>query len=712
MDKRYISTSWLVLACLCPHLAKAQLPASSDSRDAAPDQIVVTGIHQGEASSAKSDVPLIATPQAISVVTADTLKERGVTRLADALRTVAGVSRSSTYGFFDAYTIRGYDAAYGSVYLDGLLSEAGVGSNYELAGLQQVEVVKGPASALFGSAPLGGIVNMVSKRPQAEAFMDMSLSTGSYDLVEGALDANAPLNQDGTLSARINIVYRDVDSFVRNSGQNRLYAAPSIKWQMAPSTSLTLLGIYQRDHDNPFSPLSGWGTVLPSAYGPTPIDFSINNGGDQKPIYNQNRKSISAMFDHQFSDAFGISQTLRYTYRTTYWDKWMFVSGFTDDNVLNGVQQGRTLGRMYYGPYSGTDKDLAVDTRANGKFATGSIRHTLLAGVDYRQNRSRYQGDGDFDASHFPLDILSPDHAAPLLPVAAPYSGSSRNEQLGFYLQDHVDLTDRLTLTLSGRWDRAKSNGELQTAFSPRVGTTYEIVPDIAVYATWAKSFTPQFGSQIVLETNANGAPGVIGQAPPERGRNMEAGIKFAPANGTVSGMISLYDLKRENVLTSDPAFPNFSRVTGKQRSRGIEIEGQWHPTPGATLNVAYAYIRAKVLDDETIPVGTELINIPRHNVSLYGRYVVPSGPLANLGANLGFIYNSSRNGAVPDVTPYRLPSYILVDAGLSYMIGDWGIQLTVNNLLGERYFPDSCCLDRITPGQPRKWRLSLSRHF
>ncbi|AUW58218.1 TonB-dependent siderophore receptor [Sphingobium sp. SCG-1] len=705
----YLSASWMTLACLAPLAAHAGEPAANDVES---DQIVVTGIHLGETNAAKSDVPLIETPQAISVVSADTLKERGVTRLADALRTVAGVSRSSTYGFFDAYTIRGYDAAYGSIYLDGILSEAGVGSNNELSGLQQVEAVKGPASALFGSAPLGGIVNLVSKRPQADAFMDLTLSTGSYDLVEGVLDANTLLTDDGTLLARLNVVYRDAGSFVRNSGQNRIYASPSIKWQIAPNTNLTLLGVYQRDRDNPFSPLSAWGTVLPSAFGPVPIDFSINNGGDQKPVYNQTRKSISAMFDHRFSDAFGISQTLRYTHRTAYWDRWMFAGSFLDDDVVDGVQQGRTLGRYYYGPYSSTNKDFAVDTRATGKFAIGAIRHTILGGIDYRQNRERYHGDGDFDASHFPLDILTPDYGAPLVPTPAPYSGDTRNNQRGLYLQDHVTLTDRLIVTLSGRWDRAKSNGELQTAFSPRVGATYEVVPHLAFYATWAKSFTPQFGSQIVLATDTNGAPSVIGQAPPERGRNIEGGIKFAPDGGTLSGMISVYDLKRSNVLTSDPAFPNFSRVTGKQRSRGVEVEGRWHPAPGATINLAYAYIRAKVLDDETIPAGTELQNIPRHNVSLYGRYVVPSGPLANLGANLGFVYNSSRNGAVPDAVLYRLASYILVDAGLSYTIGDWSVQLNVNNLLGERYFPDSCCLDRITPGQPRNWRLSLSRHF
>ncbi|WP_052075600.1 TonB-dependent siderophore receptor [Sphingomonas taxi] len=682
------------------------------ARDAAAEDIVVTAEAHRPVDAGKTDVPLIETPQAISVVSADMLRDRGTTRLADALRTVAGVSRSSTYGFFDAYTIRGYDAAYGSVYLDGLLSEAGTGTNNELAGLQQVEVVKGPASALFGSAPLGGIVNLVSKRPQGEAFADLSLSTGSYGLVEGAVDANAPLTRDGSWSARLNAVYRDVGSFVRNSGQNRVYVAPALTWRSGPATSLTVLGVYQRDRDHPFSPLSAWGTVLPSAYGPTPIDFSINNGGGQRPIYNQERASISTILSHRFNDAIGVSQTMRYTHRTSDFDRWLFVAGFLDDEVVDGIQRGRRLGRYYYGPFHGINNDFAIDNRATAKVATGSIRHNLLAGIDYRQGRVRSQGDGDFNSTHLPLDIVTPDYDTPLRPQSSPYSNAGANRQIGYYLQDHVSLTERLTATLGARWDRVTSNDETQTAFSPRVGATYALVPGMVAYAAWARSFTPQFGSQIIVAYDANGNPSVIGQAPPEHGRNIEAGLKIAPSGNAINATVALFDLERQNVLTADLAFPQFSRVVGRQRSRGVEVEGQWSPAPGASLNAAYAYIHATVLNDDTLPAGSELQNIPRQNVSLYGRYVIQDGALANVGGNLGLIYNSSRAGSMTEAYTYRLPSYVLVDTGLSYVIGRWSLLLSVNNILGERYFPDSCCLDRITPGQPRNWRLTLARRL
>jgi iron complex outermembrane receptor protein len=150
-----ISAAALATA-LCAPAAAADRAAADPASPEGQSDIVVTGQKLEEVPQAgKSDVPLIETPQAISIVSADDIADRGVTRLAEALRSVAGVSRSSTYGFYDAWQIRGFDAAYGSIYLDGLLSTSVAGANNELAGLEQVEVVKGPASMLFGSAPLG-----------------------------------------------------------------------------------------------------------------------------------------------------------------------------------------------------------------------------------------------------------------------------------------------------------------------------------------------------------------------------------------------------------------------------------------------------------------------------------------------------------------------------------------------------------------------------
>lgn len=687
------------------------------------EDILVTGAALHDAIVAgKSDIPLLETPQAVSVVTADDISARGVTRLSEALRTVAGVSRSTTYGFYDAYTIRGFDAAYGSVYLDGLVNEAGVGLNQELSALEQIEVLKGPSSMLFGQAPLGGLINLVSKRPQADPFVKVTASTGSWNLIEGTVDANAPLNGSGTLLARINLTYRDADSFVRNAGVNRIFAAPAITWKPGPDTTLTVLGRNQRDRDNPISPVPSYGTVLPGVVA-IPVDFSINNAGDQRVANNRDRWQIGYVLDHSFGEAIAFSQTLRFTHRKEFWDRWMFAAGFLDANGqpsydadFNEVPTA-TIGRYYYGPYRATDKDFAVDNRLKGKFATGGVTHEWLAGVDYRRNRGTYYSAGDYDPTRFPLDIANPDYDAPYDTsgvTGAP--GGSKSHQTGVYIQDHLKFGDVATLTLGGRYDWANTAGQKDSAFSPRVGATVKLASGVNAYASWSKSFLPQLFSQQVTGVDGSGNP-IGGPVVPERGKNIEAGVKFAPSGGRLSGSVAIYQLTRQNVTTPDPLYLDFVVVSGEQRARGLEAELRWQPVGAFTLSLAYTYVDAEVTKDNRFTVGAPLSNVPKHNIGAFAQYEVREGPLTGLGATLGLTYNSKRNGDTWSTKPdgsvlLWLPSYVLVDAGLSYKRDGWGAQLTVANLFNERYWPDTGGIDRVTPGNPRNWRLTLSRDF
>lgn len=664
----------------------------------------------------KTETPLIETPQAISVVSSQDIETRGVTRLSEALRTVAGVSRSTTYGFYDAYTIRGFDAAYGSVYLDGLVNEAGVGFNQELSALEQIEVLKGPASMLFGQAPLGGLINLVSKRPREDAFVKVTASTGSWNLVEGTVDANGSLNGDGTLLGRLNLTYRDADSFVRNAAINRIFIAPAVTWRPGPDTSVTLLGRYQRDKDNPISPVPAYGTVLPGLVA-IPEDFAINNGGDQKVINNRDRIQVGYVFDHRFSDALSVSQTVRYTRRKEYWDRWMFAAGFIDGAGAYTDTPTGVIGRYFYGPYRTTDKDLAVDTRLKGRFDTASITHEWLGGVDHRQSRGHYYSAGDYDPTHFPLDIANPNYTAPLdtsFVTGAP--GDSKGRQTGVYLQDHLKFGDLVTLTLGGRYDWASASGMKDKAFSPRVGATLRVANGVNAYASWSKSFLPQLYSQQVVGLDTAGNP-IGGPVPPERGENIEAGLKFAPEAAPLSGSVALYQLTRQNVVTSDPVYPIFSVVTGEQRSRGLEAELHWRALDGLNLDLAYTYVDATVTKDNFFTVGAPLSNVPKHNLGAFASYQVLDGALAGFGATLGVTYNSKRNGDIYSTRPdgsvlIWLPAYTLVDAGVSYRRDGWGAQLTVSNLLDKRYWPDTGGIDRVTPGNPRSWRLTLSREF
>ena len=212
---------------------------------------------------------------------------------------------------------------------------------------------------------------------------------------------------------------------------------------------------------------------------------AIGQGGDLKAYQEENRKTIGTIFEHAFSDRVTFSQTMRYMHRTTYWDRWLFAADYLDEeldgdgNPIAGT--GRTLGRYYYGPYNETFKSFLIDNRLSWKVDTGPLRHNLLGGIDYRTTTSNYAGDGDFDGSHNPLDVYDPDYSAPLFLDSAPYTGHDTGRQLGFYVQDHIELGERLTLTLNGRWDRAKFNGEPQTAFSPRIGATWQLVPGVTV---------------------------------------------------------------------------------------------------------------------------------------------------------------------------------------------------------------------------------------
>jgi iron complex outermembrane receptor protein len=689
-------------------------PASFPDAEAT-DTVTVTGQRAREAEATKDNVPLLENPQALSVVPAAVIEEQGLTRLADALRGVAGISRSSSYGFYDAYQIRGYDAAYGSVYLDGLISTNVAGASNELAGLEQVEVLKGPASMLFGSAPLGGIVNLVSKRPQAARFANVALSTGSYDLREATLDANAPLTSSDVLLGRLNLVYRDSGDFVDLASRNRLYVAPSLTWNIAERTKLTLLTRYERNHDSPWGPLTAWGTVLPSAHGDLPVSFSISGAGDQRAVQDQWAKQVGYVFEHAFSDNFTFSQTARYSHNKVFWNNWIFVGGFVDNDIVDGVQQGHVLGRYTYGPFRQTDEDLAVDSRARLTLTTGVVEHGLLFGVDYRRNRSAYAEDGgNYDGPQNPLDILAPDRNWNFVHDPAQAYGDSGNaRQTGFYLQDHLRFGDAFTLTFGGRWDRADSDGEIDEKFSPRVGVTRHIAPDTSLYASWSRSFTPQPG----LFTVAGDA------LTPETGENFEVGLKLAPQGGILSGAIALFQLTRQNVATEDPANPFFYVITGEQRSRGAEVEGVWRVTPALALSLAYTYLDAVVTEDNLFQVGARLANVPKHGAYLAGDYNVQGGPMRGLDLRVGYLYNSRKNatlspedldfdGAYDPVSLFTLPGYSLLDVGATYPLRSWSLRLNVNNVLDKRYFPDACCVDRVTPGEGRSFRVTAAKSF
>jgi len=681
---------------------------SEKGRDAQRADIVVTGHLTPEtAIAAKTDIPLLENSQAISIVSKETLDQQGVRRLADALFNVAGVSRNNNYGFFDGFNIRGFNASSGATYLDGLLDDPGV--NYattELAGLDRVEVVKGPASGLFGQGPLSGIVNLVSKRPQEEAFLEASVAGGSYNLFEAQIDANAPITADGTLLGRVSALYRDQDFFVHGTGQRRVFIAPSLTWKPTSNTSLTLLGRYVSDKVNPWSPTTAYGTALPNPNGDISIKLSINDT-EYPAIQKNNYWTLGYVLDHKFNDAISFHQSVRYQDFHNSWDHWLFVSSISSDY--------RKVGRFYYGPFDEDGTYFRADSNLSARFDTGPLSHYVLAGVDY--GRKKYDQSNLFDVGPYYLDLYNPVYGTVTgpNPAVASTTTAGLNKQRGFYLQDHVKIGNWLTLTVGGRWDKASSqtvsNGVpgakvSDTAFSPRAGLTFALTDAMSLYFNFAKSFNPQ-GSYL----SADGS-----SLPPERGVNYEGGIKIARKDGTLIGMATIFQLTRTNVATADlspGAPPNTYILTGEQRTRGIELEGAWRPSPGFELTAAYTYLDAKVTADSRLLVGSRLGSVPHHIVNLWTRYTIQSGALANLGAGLGLHHESNRPSSTASAAavPFMLDGYVLVDAALYYRFGDWAAQANIRNIFNERYFPTGS-LTRTTPGEPRTFMISLSRRF
>ncbi|WP_083217128.1 TonB-dependent siderophore receptor [Sphingobium sp. RAC03] len=697
--------------------ARAQPAPDADSKR---DEIIVTGARNPDvAMASKADIPLLENSQAISIVSQQTLIDRRALRLGDALAGVAGVSRNNTYGFFDGFNIRGFNASSGATYLDGLLDDTGYGTS-EMSGLERVEVVKGPASGLLGLGPLSGIVNLVSKRPQEDAFLDLGMSAGSYDLIEVRADANAPLTADGTLTARLAAVYRDQDFFVHSSGQKRIFLAPSLRWQMGSRTSLTLLGRYQRDDIRPWSPTTAYGTALPNPNGPLPISLSIND--TMYPAVQKNDYwNLGYVFDHQVSEAVAVHQSLRYQDFHNSWDNWLFITGINTQDIPATaisplIPAYSRVSRAFYGPYEENGTYFRVDTNASARFDTGPLNHYLLAGLDYGRRRSDNYNLYDTSNPYY-LNLYAPVYGTvsthnPAVPFS---TAGSRTRQLGLYVQDHIKLGDVLTVTVGGRWDDASainlSGGVASpktkaTAFSPRAGATLALNEWASLYVNYSKSFTPQFSYRDVDQK----------VLPPERGINYEGGVKIARSDGRLTGMMTLFSLTRANVATADAVLPNVYVLTGEQRTRGIEAEMAWRPGSGIELTAAYTYLDAKVTADNRLRVGSRLGSVPRHIVDLWARYTIPSGPLANLGAGAGFHHESNRAASTASAVagalqPFLLDGYVLVDGSIFYRFDDWSVQANIRNIFNERYFP-TASLTRTTPGEPRTFMVSLQRHF
>lgn len=639
----------------------------------------------------KTDLPLNEVPQAITVVNRELMDSQDVVKLDDALKNVAGVMPGGYYDGWDYYRIRGFDASF-NTYIDGL--RGGNGMMEETWGLESVEVLKGPSSALYGESVLGGLVNIVTRKPVPATFAHVQVTAGSYNFVDPAIDVGGSLNSSHTVYGRLAALYHSADTFVDYTFRHRYYIAPSLTWHPRSATSLTLIGRFQRDNGRQGMPLPAQGLILPNPNGQIPISRYIGELEANANKMSQANQQFGFQFHQGLGEHLALHQNARFAWYQQDWNRIYYPAYLSDDQS--------TLYRYplsWHGPWQAHE----VDTNLEGHGSFLKMDHDALLGFDFYRSPTEglgYSIDFNDPNAYEPLNLFNPVYGAnPIQPLSLYTDTYTVVQYAGTYLQDHIRLPKHFTVTGGGRLDLAKneskgSPNQNGTGLTPRLGVTWQAVPSSTLYASFSKSFLPQSG---MVEGGS--------YVPPERGKQWEGGVKSSFWSGRAGATVAVFQLNRTNVATADPGNPNFYVLTGEQRSRGVEFEATLHPTVGWNVSTAYSYVNAIVLPD-----GPRTINAPKNIFNLWTTYEIPRGVARGLAVGFGGRHYTDQAGDLTD--SFQLPGYGLVDASLTYRRGPAEWRVNGYNLGNMRYASGSYDNLYVKPGEPRTVRGTFAWFF
>ena len=682
-------------------------PAADVAAEATPQVVEITGARSDDAgfaarragSSTKSDLSLLETPQSVTVITRDLLDARAVTNLNEALQTSAGVA-SGSWGRrgWDDFIIRGQRASE-SLYIDGLKRGQNQYVGQDVFGVERIEILKGPASINFGMVQPGGLVNMVSKRPRAEAFNTIGATYGSNDFRQVDVDLGRPLADQGKAAFRINGMWSDQDDPIDFVYFKKRYIAPSVTLDFGPRTDFTILSSYMEREYLRSQGAPARGTILPNRNGPFNRDEFTGEPGFGP--YHSRQSAVGYSLTHRFDNGWKLAQNFRFQ-KLDMDGRFVSLGTLTNDTL-----QAR----------SGSIQDVqgnnrALDTYAERTFDLGGQRHTIMAGLDLNSDKIR---NGSTACRIAALDIYNPVYNQPYTCNAAPGSLTTATvEYAALYLRDQIALTDQLNLSLSARHDRStnQSYNELRNTSTEQKNSKttgsaallYRITPNISPYASYATSFLPVSGTDFFGD-----------QFLPEEGKQAEVGAKFEYLNGRLTGSVAFYDLKRRNVTTADPdpahiaVLPGAQVQTGEERTRGFEAELNADLRNGWDLQAALSLINGVVTQDNNGNVGKRLLNVPRQSASLLANYRFRDGALTGFGGGVGVRYEAQKTG--PAVS-YTVPGYTAVDANLSYDAKHYRVTLSVKNLFDRDYYAGVLSNNVLPLGDPRTVMLRVVTNF
>ncbi|HEX8756366.1 MAG TPA: TonB-dependent receptor [Steroidobacteraceae bacterium] len=724
IKKRVVTGLLLGPACCGLAATAGAQNAGVEATAAAPamqlQQVTVTAnfIRPGGESALKMSVPVRDVPYSIEDYSQAFMQAVDTTRLTDLYGYMSGVQRAGPSGY--DVSIRGFTSGStdpNQVLMDGLPGLPARTASPETADLARVEVVKGPASVLYGQDQPGGFINLITKKPQEHYATDVELRANTFDGAgipfgkkngyTGIVDTTGPLDASRTFLGRAIVQYTNQQSFRAFVLDKDLMVAPSLTWNISERTRATLLLEYRRGNDS-------WdqGLVAPAFDSRliAPITTRYQNPEDKEM---EKGETATLLLHHAFSHSLSWDFNARSVYTEDY------EIGADNSAVLKDLV---TLSRR--------DRDQDnhhhinfIDTSVTDNFHTGPIGHRLLAGVTYGETIEDYNRIRSFKTPLLNINIYNPvigyndAYPSPASEPAQAHEWASA-KAYGAYATDLLTFSEHWKGVVGVRYQDVKQlqkelrlpntpnrNRDFNSAF-PMGGLIYQPTKAWSLYASYSTSFVPP------NPTAQSVIPGQTLQA--QTATQEEVGAKFASGSGRVTATLSLFNIKEINLI-EEVGITGLYEQIGAVRSRGGELELDVRPTDWWQLSANYALIDARIIDDVIqAEVGSMPMNSPRNSGSILSRMQMP-GRWSSFGWMLGAVYRSERVGNLPTSSTSGeliMPGYTTLDTGIYYTADTYSISLKVSNVLDKQYFQSAFSAVRITPGDPRNFALTLHKTF
>ncbi len=641
-------------------------------------------------SASKIPVDIKVIPQGIHILPQKIMEQLRMVRIDDGIRYLSGINMETGFGGrTDIYQIRGFRIGWESIFKNGFRNS--MRTYRETGNIKQIEVLKGPASVLYGMGDPGGLINIVTKKPLSKPYFNFQITANNFGLIRPAFDISGPLNKKRTLRFRINGVYEEGKTYRDFVKTERFFVAPVLSYDFSDKTSLTIEGEILK-HNQP----SDRGIVYD---GTNIIDVPFSRSLGEP---DNEGKFFNTLWQYDLTHKLNKNLVLKHRLNFNYTKE---DRSIVEQNTF--LKKSKELISRRFQLQDNYERYIAAQNEVYVSFSSGnSINHRALLGVEI----SNFVFDINYIRVNYDtLNVYNPKYSR--LPKstngASPTSDYKVTDKVtGFYVQDVVSLFDRLHVLAGLRYDifnenmnDRKSNDnsvDRNTSINPRIGILYNIYGPVSIYGNYSKSFQPQFGQDI----NGN-------EFDPLSAMQFETGLKSFFFNDKLSFTASVYQVKQINILTVDKNDPNFQTQVGEVKSNGLELDITGELFPGLNLLASYSFINARVTKDNSIKAGTKLKNVSPHNINFWGTYQIQKGILQGFGLGIGILSVQSRPGDTGN--SFVLPGYSRIDLTGFYEWNNIRFAVNIRNLTNLKYYEGAQSKTVIMPGAPFTTMASIN---